>query len=96
MDEKNRQILISVSHSDPLDWELKKKFKNDLLQYDIANKKIFEKSNYYLNIFGDWLVEVIIDKNISKQIDDFFTETQNFNDKTKRASFKYCLSKRKK
>lgn len=83
MNEKNRQVLITVAHSDPLDKELKKKFGSDLLQYDIADKNIFEKQNYYLNIFGDCLIEVFIDQKIAKQIDDFFKKTKFFDDKAR-------------
>ncbi len=83
MKEKNRQVLITVAHNDPLDKELKKKFGSDLLQYDITDKKIFEKQNYYLNIFDDCLIEVFIDQKIAKQIDEFFKKTKNFDDKTR-------------
>ncbi|MBU1102588.1 hypothetical protein KJ853_02955, partial [Patescibacteria group bacterium] len=83
MKEKNRQVLITVAHDDPLDRKLKKKFRSDLLQYDIADKKIFEKQNYYLNIFGDCLIEVFIDQKITKQIDEFFKKTKSFDDKAR-------------
>ncbi|MDP3769727.1 MAG: hypothetical protein U1A23_04480 [Candidatus Sungbacteria bacterium] len=87
MKEKNRQVLITVAHNEPLDKELKKKFGNDLLQYDIADKKIFEKQNYYLNIFDDCLIEVFIDQKIAKQIDDFFKKTNIFDDKAREELF---------
>lgn len=83
MNEKTRQVLITVAHGDPLDRELKKKFGNDLLQYNIADKKIFEKQNYYFNVFGDYLIEVFIDQKIAKRIDKFFTGIKNFDDKAR-------------
>ncbi|MEK7621988.1 MAG: hypothetical protein AAB415_02300, partial [Patescibacteria group bacterium] len=82
MAEKTRQVLITVAHNEPLDRELRKKFSGDLAQYHIADKKIFEKDNYYFNIFGDCLIEVFIDQVISKQIDEFFTKTKIFDDQT--------------
>ncbi len=81
MKEKSRQVLITVAHGYPLDKELKKKFRNDFLQYSIADKKIFEKQNYYFNIFNDCLIEVFLDQVIAKQIDRFFKKTTNFDDK---------------
>jgi len=83
MKEKNRQVLITVAHDNPLDKELKKKFKSDLLQYNITYKKISEKQNYYLNIFDDCLIEVFIDQKIANQIDDFFKKTNIFDDKAR-------------
>jgi len=83
MNKKNRQVLITVAHNNPLDKELKKKFRSDLLQYDIADKNIFKKQNYHLNIFGDCLIEVFIDQKITKQIDEFFKKTKSFNNKAK-------------
>lgn len=83
MNEKNKQVLITVAHNDPLDKELKKKFRNDFLQYNITDKNIFKKQNYYLNIFGDCLIEVFIDQKITKQIDNFFKKTNFFDDKAR-------------
>lgn len=83
MKEKNRQVLITVAHNDSLDKELKKKFGSDILQYSIADKKNFEKQNYYFNIFGDCLIEVFIDKKIEGQIDDFFKRTKIFDDNSR-------------
>lgn len=80
MNEKTRQILITVAHSDPLDRELRKKLQGDFVQYNIAGRKIFEKSNYYFNIFDDYLIEVFIDQKISERIDKFFGKTKFFND----------------
>ena len=80
--EKKRQVLVTVAHNDPLDKELKKKFGSDILQYNIADKKYFEKENYYFNIFGDYLIEVFIDEKISKQIDEFFKKTKSFDNKS--------------
>ncbi len=80
MQDKKRQILITVTHSDPLDKALKRKFASDLLQYNVANKQIFEKSNYYLNIIGDYLIEVLIDPKIARRIDEFFKKTVAFDE----------------
>jgi hypothetical protein len=83
MQEKNRQVLITVAHGDPLDKALKKKFGSDFLQYNIADKKIFEKQNYYLNIFNDCLIEVFLDQAIANQIDRFFKQTTIFDHKAR-------------
>lgn len=80
---QNRQLFITVTHNDPLDQALKKKFQSDLLQYNITNKKIFAKTNYYLNVFDDYLIEVFIDPQIANQIDEFFKKTTRFDDESR-------------
>lgn len=90
--EKNRQVLITVAHNDPLDKELKNKFGSDFLQYNIADNKIFEKQNYYLNIFGDCLIEVYIDQKITEQINEFFRKTKKIDDMALEILFKIISS----
>ena len=87
LNEQLRQILITVTNDDSLDRELSKKFNSDLVQYYISDKKVFERENYYFNIFGDYLIEVFIDEKIAKEIDGFFKKTKVFNDKTKEQLF---------
>jgi len=83
MREKTRQVFITVAHNDPLDKELKKTLRGDFTQYYVDEGNIFEKQNYYFNIFGDYLIEVFIDEKISKQIDIFFKKTKFFDDKAR-------------
>ena len=83
MKEKNRQVLVVVTHNESLDQKLKTRFSSDTLQYHSMDKKIFDKENYYLNIFGDFLIEVSIDQNIAQHIDTFFKKTQKFTNAAK-------------
>lgn len=80
MNQKIKPVLITVAHGDPLDKQLTGKLRSEYVQYTIANKNIFGKQNYYFNVFGDVLIEVLIDPNISRQIDAFFKKTTVFND----------------
>jgi len=84
LSERNKQVLITVGNDFPLDRELKKQFKNDLVQYHITDKIISEKPNYYFNIFGDYIIELFIDQKIEMQVDKFFKETRIFDEKAKR------------
>ncbi len=83
IEEKNRQVLITIANDYFLNRELRKKFQGDYFQYYISKKKFFEKNNYYFNIFGDVLIEVFIDKKIANQLDLFFQNTKFFNTNTK-------------
>lgn len=80
MNEKTRPVLITVAHGDSLDRQLTGKLRSEYVQYLVADKNVFEKQNYYFNIFGDIFIEVLIDPGISRQIDVFFKKTTVFND----------------
>lgn len=80
---KSRQILLTVSHDDHLDKELKKELRNETLQYNINTKKIFKKDNLYLSIFGDYILEAFIDEKINKEINIFFKDSQSLNNVAK-------------
>lgn len=83
MREKRRQILITVAYQNTLNQHLKKKFTGDLTQYMITNRLLFNKSNYYLNIFGDVLIEVLIDNSIAGKIHQLFSQAKVFDDQAK-------------
>lgn|GEM_PF-5021634 len=51
---------------------MKDHFIQETQQYYPSGQYLFKKENYYINIFGDYLIEVWLDSIISKQIDRFF------------------------
>ncbi|NTW46410.1 MAG: hypothetical protein HGB18_05210 [Candidatus Moranbacteria bacterium] len=84
MSKRTRQVLITVTHNDPLDRKLKAEFDGERFQYHISAKRISEKDNYYFNIFGDYLIEVLIDERIAKRIDEFYKRTKVFDEAARR------------
>lgn len=77
--ESKRQVLITSTHSDPLDQGLKQYYNNDLLQYNISSKTI-GKDNYYFLILGGYLIEVFIDEKMAREIDLFYKDTKMFDE----------------
>lgn len=78
--KKGHQVLLTAGSSLFLDRYLKKFFDNDLSQYHVKNEPLFKENNYYLNIIGDFLIEVWLDKKMSGKIEVFYKKTESWND----------------
>lgn len=81
--ESKRAVLVTSAYDDPLDRELKKRFRSDLLQYHISGALVAEKRNYYFVILRPYLIEILIDEAIHDAIDLFYKQTAIFDEKTK-------------
>ncbi len=69
---KNRTVLVSLVHRDPLNVNLRHLYTGEKVQYGFESKLITKKSNYYFVVFGEFLVEFTIDPVINKKLDLFF------------------------
>jgi hypothetical protein len=78
--EKKKQIYMLIGHNDALDVSSKKEFENEFTQYYASEKKLFPKENYYVNMFGEYVIEAWIDENVALQIDLFYKETNVFDE----------------
>lgn len=70
--EKRKNLIVYVAGDTPLDRRLERFFNHKSQQYFAGGTHLFPKENYYLNIYGDFLIEVWLDLSISKKVDDFF------------------------
>ncbi|HOZ36276.1 MAG TPA: hypothetical protein PLR18_00390 [bacterium] len=52
----------------------------DYFQYCMLGKALFEKNNYYFNVIGDYLVEVLIDKMTADEIELFYQKYEALNE----------------
>jgi hypothetical protein len=68
-----RLLLVTIGHNDSLDQHIRKDFDQNLSQYAIDTSFHF-KENYYVNIFDDYIIEVYLDKKVSKDISAFYAE----------------------
>ncbi|MBI2514954.1 hypothetical protein HYV91_02080 [Candidatus Wolfebacteria bacterium] len=84
LEEKNKKILVISTHDDPLDQELKKRFRDSLVQYHIAEKSISIKENYYFNVFDDYILEIFFDSRIISAIKEFFRKAKIFDEGAER------------
>ncbi len=70
-----RQLWLTIGSRDPLDVYAKQFFDGQYLQYHMNDKTLFEKRNYYLNIFGDYIIEATTDPETALHIDEFYKNT---------------------
>ncbi len=79
-----KQIFMTCAHSDPLDKFVAKEFDGERAQYYLAEKQLFPKPNYYLNIFGDYILEAWLDETSAKKIDGFYKMYSQWNEEAKK------------
>lgn len=74
-----KQILVLAGATTFLDKMLIKEFDGTFAQYHPTNELLFDKRNYYLNIFDDFIIEARLDEATAKKIDDFYNKTTVWN-----------------
>lgn len=67
-----KQIFMTCSYKDPLDKFVAREFDGERAQYYLTDHPLFPKPNYYLNIFGDFILEVWLDEKSAHKIDAFY------------------------
>ncbi|MFA5024789.1 MAG: hypothetical protein WC523_07635 [Patescibacteria group bacterium] len=80
INRNGHRLLLTAGNSLFLDKYIKKYFDNDLSQYHAKENPLFEENNYYLNIVGDFLIEVWLDKKMADKIDKLYQEAQSWDD----------------
>lgn len=83
--EKEKQLFVLIGNKDPLDIFVQKEFDGKMSQYHTTTDSIFSKDNYYLNIFGDFIIETWLDTKTSEDIDHFYKTHMIFDEKAKEA-----------
>ena len=76
---KGKQILATIGGTTFLDKMVSREFDGTVMQYHATDELLFDKRNYYLNIFDDFLIEAYLDENVTKKIDAFYQETKIWN-----------------
>lgn len=69
---KRRRFLLTAGEKTSLDHIVANEFDGDRSQYHMLERPLFPKSNYYLNIVGDFLIEVWIDPSIATRIEEIY------------------------
>lgn len=75
LQNKNKQIWLLCGGTTALDKYTAKHFDGKILQYHMASEEIFEARNYYLNIFGGYIIEARIDEKTAEKVDRLYNET---------------------
>jgi hypothetical protein len=73
--KKQRQYLITVGSNTPLDQAIKKEFDGIQRQYYMRDEPLYpQKPYYYLNIVGDFVMEVWMDRTIAGTLEKFYKQ----------------------
>lgn len=83
-DEK-RQILVTTPGTSELDRAVKKYFDGTYAQYYLSPMHLFKKGNYYVNIFGDYIIEAWIDEKTHEAIEKFYKNYMTLDAESKTA-----------
>lgn len=74
-----KQFLLTAGGKTSLDKYVAGDFDGEKSQYFMADKFLFPKNSYYLNIVDDFLIEVWIDKNTALKIEKLYLAATGFN-----------------
>lgn len=78
--QKGNHFLLTSGGNTFLDKHVSKYFDGDKSQYNILPKSLFKENNYYLNIFGDFIIEAWLDKAISEKVEKLYTTTTQWSE----------------
>ena len=81
--QKNIPFLMTVAGNTPLDKYVASNFDGTKSQYNMLAKPMFKENNYYLNIFGDFLIEVWLDKEIADEVESLYRTATSFDEAVK-------------
>jgi hypothetical protein len=90
INEKN--VLFTIGGTTPLDTHFKRDWKNAFVSVFTTDANPFART-YHLHVFEDFLIEVFISEELSKEIDDFYNSHQELTPKDV-AHFESLISKK--
>lgn len=82
INKRGKLYLVTTGSRAPMDKIISQEVDNKKSQYCMLDKLLFKDQRYYLNILGDFLIEVYFDKKITRRIERWY---QKNNKKTKKA-----------
>jgi len=82
--DRGQKLAILAGNSSTLDKSVRSYLKNPLMMYETLPKNIFIKENYYINVIGNFIIEVWIDQKIQAKIDQFYLNNNKFDTLEKR------------
>lgn len=70
---RGQKVWLICGGKSALDAHVKNFFDGSTLQYHMVHETdLFEARNYYLNIFGDYIIEARIDEAVAQKVDAFY------------------------
>ena len=78
INRQGHRVLLTAGADTYLDQYVRQYFDNDLSQYHMRDQPLFKDSNYYLNVLGDFLIEVWLDKKMIAKVEQCYQETKSW------------------
>lgn len=78
--DRSQKLAVLSGNKTFLDKYVRKYFDGTKSMYETPDDMPFPKNNYYINIIGDFIIEVWLDRKIADQLDKFYTDVTQFND----------------
>ncbi len=79
---RGQKLLVLIGNKNKIDIETGKWFDGNALQYFATEDKLFDKNNYYVNIFGDFIIEAWIDQTTADEIDTFYKNNESMTEQS--------------
>lgn len=80
-----QKVWLICGGTTALDKHVKRYFDGSVLQYHMVQEyELFEARNYYLNIFGDYIIEARIDESVAEKVDQFYEAHTSVTEETTR------------
>ncbi|MBI4600167.1 hypothetical protein HY732_04605 [Candidatus Uhrbacteria bacterium] len=70
--QRGMPLLLTAGHNTPIDRSSKKFMDGTHAQYHVRTKPLFQKDNYYINVFGEFIIDVWIDKKLHDDIERLY------------------------
>lgn len=78
--QHGRHCLITAGGRTFLDKLVRRYFDGEKSQYNALEKPLFKENNYYINIFGDFLIEAWINKGVAERIEALYSDMDKWNE----------------
>ncbi len=82
--DDKRQLWLLAGHRHPLDLHVKQFFDGTHLQYHTLVEPLFEKPYYYINVFGDFIIEAFLDVSVAEKMDQLYISASEWDEATKK------------
>ena len=80
---RGQKLAVLAGHATPLDKAVRVHFNGKDGMYETPTELPFPKTNYYINVIGDFVIEAWLDVNMTEKIETFYIHTSTLDDSAK-------------
>lgn len=78
--QRGHPFLVTAGGATFLDKSVRKYFDGTMSQYHALKVPLFPENNYYINIFGDFLIEAWLDKGIAQRVEILYQTADSWDE----------------